>query len=231
MLSLALACGGLAASEVGGRVAEVERRVGPPIRVLVAARELPAGARLRRADLALRSVPERYAAPDALSDPAAVAGARSAIRLPAGATLTASQLAGDSRAGARSRRAAGGLRRGERAVDLAVTGGSGLGETAVPGTRVDVLVSTEPHEGAGRSFLALEDVELLGLRPGGQGEGPPSDRDGASGPSALATLRVTLRQAVYLTAAQNFARELRLLARPAGDDRRGVRAAVGSGSL
>ncbi len=33
-----------------------------------------------------------------------------------------------------------------------------------------------------------------------------------------ASLRVTLRQAVYLAAAQSFARELRLLPRAAGDD-------------
>jgi pilus assembly protein CpaB len=32
-----------------------------------------------------------------------------------------------------------------------------------------------------------------------------------------ASLRVTLRQAVYLAAAQDFARELRLLPRAAGD--------------
>jgi pilus assembly protein CpaB len=32
-----------------------------------------------------------------------------------------------------------------------------------------------------------------------------------------ATLRVTVRQAVYLAAAQSFARELRLLPRAAGD--------------
>ena len=31
---------------------------------------------------------------------------------------------------------------------------------------------------------------------------------------------MTLRQAVYLTAAQNFAREVRLLSRPPGDSRR-----------
>jgi hypothetical protein len=33
----------------------------------------------------------------------------------------------------------------------------------------------------------------------------------------VAALRVTVRQAVYLTAAQNFAQEVRLLPRPAGD--------------
>jgi pilus assembly protein CpaB len=36
----------------------------------------------------------------------------------------------------------------------------------------------------------------------------------------MASLRVTLRQAVYLAAAQSFARELRLLPRAEGDRRR-----------
>jgi pilus assembly protein CpaB len=44
------------------------------------------------------------------------------------------------------------------------------------------------------------------------------------------SLRVTVRQAVYLAAAQSFAREIRVLPRPAGDGGRqaqGLR--VGSG--
>ena len=59
-----------------------------------------------------------------------------------------------------------------------------------------------------------------------------SDPDGeAAGPSALATLRVTLRQAVYLTAADNFGREIRLLARPPGDRSGGGSEAVSAAEL
>ena len=47
----------------------------------------------------------------------------------------------------------------------------------------------------------------------------------------MATLRVTLAQAVYLTAAGNFAREVRLLPRPAGDRRRAGRSSVGAEGL
>jgi hypothetical protein len=61
--------------------------------------------------------------------------------------------------------------------------------------------------------VALEDVELLGVR------------------GAVAALRVTARQAVYLTAAANFAHEIRLLVRPPGDRRRIGSAAVGEGGL
>jgi pilus assembly protein CpaB len=96
------------------------------------------------------------------------------------------------------------------------------------------LVSTEPREGPGRSFLALEDVELLELRAGEGRASPTTSRDegGAAAPAAaVATLRVTLRQAVYLTAAQNFAREVRLLPRPPGDSRRAGRTVVGATGL
>ena len=44
-------------------------------------------------------------------------------------------------------------------------------------------------------------------------------------------LRVTLRQAVYLTAADNFGREIRLLARPPGDRSGGAGQAVSAAEL
>jgi pilus assembly protein CpaB len=99
-----------------------------------------------------------------------------------------------------------------------------------------VLVSVQREQGGGRTFVALEDVELLGLRAAGSEELAAGDADAAAGseaalggaaaaPSALATLRVSARQAVYLAAAANFAQEVRLLVRPPGDRRR-VGAAV-----
>jgi pilus assembly protein CpaB len=56
-------------------------------------------------------------------------------------------------------------------------------------------------------------AELLSVGAGGQAEP-------GTGPTALATLRVSVQQAIYLTAADNFAREIRLLARPPGDHSR-----------
>jgi pilus assembly protein CpaB len=102
--------------------------------------------------------------------------------------------------------------RGWRAVTLEVSGAAGL----AVGARVDVLVSTEAGAGGGRTAVALAGAELLRL-DASAGAAEPLDATGSTGPTALATLRVTLRQAVYLTAADNFAREIRLLARPPGD--------------
>ena len=55
---------------------------------------------------------------------------------------------------------------------------------------------------------------------------PAAAREDA-GPQVAATLRVTVRQAVYLAAAGAFAREIRLLARAPGDRRRAGATVVG----
>jgi pilus assembly protein CpaB len=110
--------------------------------------------------------------------------------------------------------------RGERAAEVV---GLGSPELVTPGSRVDVLVTPEPGSGeAGAAVLALEDVEVLAVAPA-QGEDEPANTAKAtSGTRINAALRVTLRQAVYLAAAQDFAREIRLLPRAAGDRRRGA---------
>ncbi|NLT04720.1 MAG: Flp pilus assembly protein CpaB [Solirubrobacterales bacterium] len=223
LLAVAIACGALAAAQVQGRVAELERSVGAPVAVVVAARDLEPGTELAAGDLRAAEVPARYAPPDAASAPAQAVGLTTAGPIAAGSPITAGVLGADVAGGG-----PGALRRGERAVDVRVAGGAALADAA-PGTRVDVLVSTDPTDGPGRSFVALEDVELLGL-----GAGAPSDLaadPAATAPAATATLRVTLRQAVYLTAAEAFSGGLRLLPRPPGDRRRVGRATVGATDL
>jgi pilus assembly protein CpaB len=226
LLALAVASGGLAASSVRERERSVEARVGPLVPVLVAARDLPGDARLRRRSLALRRVPARFVPPDAFGSIASAVGARTAVALPTGGYVTAGHLQGAD--GGRPR--GGVLGRGERAVEVRVAGGAGLGD-ALPGSRVDVVVSTE-QAGSSRTFLALEAVELLDLRPGGAGSLDAADPAGAATTAtATAVLRVSLRQAVYLTAAANFARELRLLLRPPGDRGRAGPTAIAAAEL
>lgn len=211
--ALALACGAIAAALVNDRVRVAADVAGPAVPVVVAARDLEPGTELGSDDLRVERVPARYAPPDAPSDPAQALGLRTAGAVSTGSPITAGVVAaGDGGA------APGGLRAGERALELAVAGDGPLLEAARPGTRVDVLVSTEPGDGPARTTVALEDVELLALQsvPGGA-EPPIGASLGATRPMALATLRVTARQAVQLVAAQAFARELRLLPRPPGD--------------
>jgi pilus assembly protein CpaB len=195
LLGLALVLGGLAASDVSRREAALRAQVGPVVDVLVARRPLPAGRRLGAGDLALRHVPERFAPAGAAPLAELVLGRRLAVAVPAAAPVGQHLLALDSSGPA--------VRPGERALDVVATGAPRL---VTAGARVDVLVTSD-HA----TELALEDVEVLAARPA-----PP--RDGA-GRQVAATLRVTVRQAVYLAAAGAFAREIRLLPRAPGDHR------------
>jgi pilus assembly protein CpaB len=234
LLSVAMASGGLAASQVHERERRVDARVGPAVPVLVAARDLRAGARIAAGAVAVRRAPARFVPRDALASAAGVAGARLAVPVAAGGYLTAGLFQGSNS----EQSGGGGVGRGWRAVSLSVIGAAGL----AAGSRVDVLVSTESGAGGGRTLVALAGVELLRLEPGtglsaedaaagGVSTGAPAaGGSGTGAPTALATLRVTLRQAVYLTAADNFAREIRLLARPPGE-RAPAGAAVSQGEL
>jgi pilus assembly protein CpaB len=230
LLSLALASGGLAASEVGRKVGEVEARVGAPVPVVVAREALAPGKEIPTREvrrlLDIRDVPEAFASPDALADPSEAAGLVPAVPVAAGSQLTVAHFAAAAGEGRGAL-----LGAGERAIEVAVAGGEAL-STEGPGGRVDVVVSTEPHAGAGRTFVALEDVEVLSVgAPAGGGFGAGGGEGAAATATAAVTLRVTARQAVYLTAAQNFAREIRLLPRPPGDRGRAGRFAVEANGL
>jgi pilus assembly protein CpaB len=211
LLGLALVLGGLAASDVARREGALTRRLGPLQSVLVARTATPEGATVKASALARREVPARFAPPGALAEPHQVAGLQSRVRLPAGAFVTADVLRDPAQ-----RTAPGGARPGERIAEIIARGDP---ETIVAGSRVDVLVTREAGGGgAGHTRLALQDVDVLDARPApaaqdGENDPPPGERVAVS-------LRVTVRQAVYLTAAESFAREIRLLARAPGDRRR-----------
>lgn len=210
LLGLALVLGGLAASDVARREAAVRAQLGPPVEVVVARADLPAGRPVAAADLAVRRVPARYAPAGAATIPETLVGQRLAAPVQRGGYLGAALIAPEPEV------AGPPVRKGERAVEVVALG---TGALVVPGARVDVLVT---REGAGTE-LALEDVEVLSAR-----EAAPAARD-EGGERVAATLRVSVRDAVFLAAAQSFARELRLLPRAAGDDERNGPIVVGQG--
>jgi pilus assembly protein CpaB len=193
LIGLALALGGLAASDVGRREAAVRAQLAPLVDVVVAGRDVPARRRLTPADLALRRIPARYAPVGAASAPEEVLGRRAAAQVPRGAYLGAALLEDETVPGPAR------IRRGERAVEVA---GAGSAELVVAGARVDVVVV--PERGAAR--LALAGAEVLAARPLPGAEGADAAR-------VAATLRVTARQALTLASLEADAREIRLLAR------------------
>jgi pilus assembly protein CpaB len=209
LAGLALLLGALAAADVANREAALRARIGEPVAVVVAARDIAPGASLRPAQLAVRTLPARYAPGLAFVHASQVAGRRTAVALPRGSVITRPMVAGDD-----DSQAAPGpdLRRGERVAELVARGSPVL---VVPGGHVDVLVTRERADGAGATTLALEDAEVLSATAA------PADED-KDGEQVRVSLRVTLRQAVALAAAQNFAREIRVLARAPGDRGHGL---------
>jgi pilus assembly protein CpaB len=207
LLGLALLLGALAASDVAGREAALRRSVGPAVPVVVARTRLAVGTRLDARHLGVRRVPARFAPAAAYASVAALAGTRAAVALEPGQDLTPSAVDdGTGVAGAP-------VRPGERVADVVARGSI---ELVRPGGRVDVLVTRERGDGGGSTSVALEDAEVLAASPA-------ADADAAEGgPRVAVSLRVTVRQAVFLAAAQSFARELRVLPRAAGDHRHGV---------
>jgi len=208
LLGLALVLGALAASDVARRESALGAQIGAPVDVLVARHALLPGRRLTAGDLALRHVPQRYAPAGAAPVAELVLGRRLAVAVPAGAAIGEHLLEAPADGQV--------VRRGERAAEVIATGSPRL---VTAGANVDVLVTRERGSGgAGATTLALEDVEVLAARAA------PGRDD--QGPRVAATLRVTVRQAVYLAAAGAFAREIRLLPRALGDHRRTGPAAV-----
>jgi pilus assembly protein CpaB len=226
-LGLALASGGLAASQVQERLRAVEARTGPLVPVVVARSDLPPGQRLApdRVEglLTVRQVPEGFRPPDALASPAEAAGLRLGAGLAAGGYLTASALRTEDTTAPRAPT----LAPGERLVEVPVAGGRALTALGGAGRRVDVLVTSEPRDGAGRTWVALERVELVALVE----KASEANEGGGSSVDARATLRVSPRQAVFLTAAEAFAREVRLLARAPRDRRSTPTGVVSAGDL
>lgn len=217
---LALVLGGLAATDMAGRERALRERIGEPVPVLVSRTAIEAGAPLRPADLAIRRVPARYAPRGALRSPAEVTGLRASVAIAPDSEVLAAMV-DDSEAAAQ---VGAPVRRGERIAEVVAAGSP---DFVQPGARVDVLVTREDRGGGGGgTTLALQDVEVLGAQsaasaPGEEAAGTPV--------RVAASLRVSLRQAVYLAAAQSFAREVRLLPR-APADRRRARTAIETGA-
>ena len=216
LLGLALVLGGLAASDVARRESALRAELAPLVDVVVARTNLAAGHRLAARDLARRPVPARFA-------PAGAAGTPPSCSPAGGSRSPSSPAARSGRccSSPRLRRRA----RASAAADAPRRSSRRPRRTPSPRARAWTSSSRATAARARRGTeLALQDVEVLAARAV-----PAADdarRTGAR--TVAATLRVTVRQAVYLAAAGAFAREIRLLARAPGDRARvGAMSAVG----
>ncbi len=201
---LAVLLGALAASEVSRREAEIERRVGGSVAVLVAARPIERGQAVTDESLAVRQVPEHFAPKLSFASVDQVIGARAAVDIEVGADLQPSLLQGadPGAAGALDVASAD-----QRIARLIVVGSAS--EIRV-GSRVDLLITRDDSAGVARTKVGLRDAEVI------QASAAPAVEDGANAglPRVALALRVTLEQAVLLAEAQDSARGLRALPRP-----------------
>jgi Flp pilus assembly protein CpaB len=205
-LLAALIAAAAAAAIADSYGASAVRGYGPLRPVVVLDAGIVAGRRIgpREIDssLAVRRVPERFVPPDALVVPGEALGLVARTVLPAGSYLLGAQLGIGRTRKART----GGLGRGRRPVEIAVSGADALLATGPvrSGVKVDVVVTAEPTgPGPGRTYVAAAGVPLLSLRPGAEGPGP--------GTTAAATLGLSKPQALRLIAAESFARKVTLL--------------------
>jgi Flp pilus assembly protein CpaB len=205
-LLFALLAAALAAGIANGYGSSVARGYGPLRSVVIAAHPLGQGKPLLSGQVSTgleqRRVPSRFVPPGALEAPEDALGLVPISPIAAGSYLLAAELRPPGR-----RRSAGPALGPERnPVEIIVTGAEALLATgsAPPGTKVDVVVVTEPTgSGPGRTYVAATAVPLLALGPGVDGPGP--------GGSSAATLGLTKGQALRLIAAESFARKLTLL--------------------
>jgi pilus assembly protein CpaB len=227
MLGAAAVCAGLSVSAVDRYAGEVEAQVGPLVPVVVAARAMPRNRVLTPAEastvLVERQVPRRFAPPDALRSRADAVGLETVAALARGDYLGRRQL----RPPGRPARGAPRWSANARLVEVAVAGARTMGEVLRPGALVDVLITTERGGAAPRTFLALQRVPVVGFDSGSK-ESLGGDARSADG---RLTLRTTLRQAVLLTAADNFAREVRVVPRASRDTRRLHRVSIAATGL
>jgi Flp pilus assembly protein CpaB len=211
-LVVALGCAALAATIADGYGTSVAQQYGELRPVLVATADLPPSRPIDPRDVGrrveVRQVPSRFVPPDALAAPEDAVGREPVAPLPAGSYLLSAQLRSPR---PERRRAEPKLGQGRRPVQISVTGAAALAATggSPKGTRVDVVVTSEPNVGGrGRTFVAAEGVELLALS-----EGAPATAEAGLSASDdwSATLALTRSEALQLIQAQNFARQVTLI--------------------
>ena len=194
-----------------------------PVKVLVAARDLPSGRVLRGSDLARREMPSAFVPGGALSVDAAAraVGQQLVFALRRGDALVEAHLAGGEGPTLAAR-----LQRGTRAVTVPVDEVSSQAGLVRPGDRIDLMLAEERAEEAGRCVIVRPLLEAVTVLATGRTQRPLpgtatalaagfGDPDASPDYSTI-TLDVTPEQAQLLAVGLRIG-ELVPLLRPEGD--------------
>lgn len=175
-------------------------------RIVVARVVIPAGTLLDQETastaLALASVPDGLGLSGLVTSAAGAVGRRTVAPLGPGEPVTEAVLGGSPGVGPAP------LVAGERAVPVPLRAAGGPVAAPAPGSRVDVIAS-DGEGPAGRTRVIVADAEVMAVTPGTSGEA--SDAGGGL------VLRLTANDALAVARALDFAREVRVIARPAGE--------------
>ncbi|MSO44218.1 MAG: hypothetical protein EXQ74_02735 [Thermoleophilia bacterium] len=174
--------------------------------VLVARREIPPGTLIDEteaaASLAVASLPANLGLRGLISRADQAIGRRVVAVISVGEPLTQASLGGDPAVAPEP------LALGERAVPVPLRSAGGPAIAPHTGARVDVLASD--GEGlTGRTRIVVRNAEVFGVVA-------PDPEAGGDGGGSL-VLRLTMAQALDVTRALDFAREVRVVTRPAGE--------------
>ena len=217
LLGLALVLGALAASDVARREAALRAELGPArARSSSPAATSRPGRRLAPGDLAVRGRPGALRAGRARdAPPELLAGRRLAVPVAAGDPVGPLLLEPPAPPAGRASAAR------QRAAEVVAAAAPGI-------VAARARASTSSSRASAAPARARPSSRCRTSRCSARARRPPTPRDARPAALVAATLRVTVRQAVYLAAAGAFAREIRLLARAPGDRGRvGAVSAVG----
>lgn len=171
--------------------------------VLVASRPIAAGTLIDDAAdglLATAQVPHDLALGGLIAGPDQVRGRRVVAAVGPGEPITQAALGGDPRIGPAP------LAPGERAVPVPLRAAGAAAAAPPVGSRVDVIASD--GEGlAGRTRVVVSDAEVLSVMRAGGADGDVS--------SDAIVLRLASADALEVARALDFAREVRVVTRPA----------------
>ena len=175
-------------------------------RVVVARVVIPAGTLLdedvaSRA-LALAPVPDGLGLRGLVVRASGAVGRRTVAPLGPGEPVTEAVLGGSPGVGPAP------LQPGERAVPVPMRAAGGAVAAPAPGARVDVIAS-DGEGPAGRTHVIVSDAEVMAVTPSPSGD--PADAGGG------VVLRLRADDALAVARALDFAREVRVIARPAGE--------------
>ncbi len=198
VLAWAAIATGVAASAV--MIGQGQGEAIPTQTVLVASRDIPRGTALSPSDAEAIAAPAGWTVGGLERDPASLEGRRTVAPLSQGDLITVAATGGPT--------AVAPLSAGQRAVPVPISAAGGSAALLEPGARVDVVASR--GEGPmGKTSVVVWNVEVLAV--------PAPGPDGYVPDTAAVLLRATPRDALRITSALNFARDVRLVVRPTAD--------------